>query len=274
MKAYVALALPLSALLVACGQRIEAESSAVKSVEPAAAAPAVRLVSDPGASIVSFKTTLYSEHDAELTARKDGVIRVLTGELGDAVTEGAVLARLEDDRETAALQSAQAAVDLARAERTRASALRVTEMITQGELDAAVYKEKAAEASMRTAQVELGYTRVSTPFRGRITQRFVRIGQMVRVGQPLFRVTAPAPLRATLRLPEQQALALRSGTAVGLRGEDGTNVAGRIIRISPAVDPASGTIEVLVDVAQPRSLRPGSTVTLELGDPALRKASH
>ena len=36
------------------------------------------------------------------------------------------------------------------------------------------------------------------------------------------------------------------------------------MRVSPAVDPASGTIEVLIDVANPRGLRPGSAVTLQL----------
>jgi RND family efflux transporter MFP subunit len=145
-------------------------------------------------------------------------------------------------------------------------------MITQAELDAAVYKEKAAEATARTAQVELGYTRIRAPFRGRVAQRFVRVGQTVRAGDALFRVTAPAPLRAALRIPEQQAGALTAGSVVRLAGEDGGQVEGRVLRISPAVDPASGTIEVLIDVAQPRNLRPGSAVTLQIAAAGSRKA--
>ncbi|HEX6062628.1 MAG TPA: efflux RND transporter periplasmic adaptor subunit [Longimicrobiales bacterium] len=276
MKAHVAFLASASALLIACGQRIEAESTkASGAAAPAAAAPAPSFTTvDPEPASTAFKTTLYSEHDADVTARTEGVIRTVTVELGDRVAEGAVLALLEDEREMAALQSAQAAAELARSERVRASALRTSEMITQAELDAAVYKEKAAEAAVRTAQVELGYTRVRAPFSGRVAQRSVRVGQTVKQSDPLFRVTASAPLRAALRVPERELGALTIGGTVSLLAENGSSVTGKVLRISPTVDPASGTIEVLVDVPQPRGLRPGSAVTLLLGTTELVKAAQ
>ena len=271
MKTSSVLLASVCGLLIACGQRIEADTSpASAAAEPLLKATPAPLVQS--APVGAFKTTLYSEHDADVTARIEGVIRSIGAELGDGVAAGAVLAQLEDEREAAAFHAAQAALELARAERARASALRGNEMITQAELDAAVYKEKAAEAAARTAQVELGYTRVRAPFRGRVAQRFVRVGQTVRTGEPLFRVTAPAPLRAALRIPEQQAGALTVGSVVSLLGEDGSRVGGKVLRISPAVDAASGTIEVLVDVAQPRTLRPGSAVTWQFAEAAPRKA--
>jgi membrane fusion protein (multidrug efflux system) len=271
MKTSSALLAPLCGLLIACGQRIEADTSpASTAAEPLVKAAPAPLVEAP--QLAAFKTTLYSEHDADVTARMEGVIRSIGAELGDGVAAGAVLAQLEDEREAAAFHSAQAALELARAERTRASTLRSSEMITQAELDAAIYKEKAAEAAARTALVELGYTRIRAPFRGRVAQRFVRVGQTVRAGEPLFRVTAPAPLRAALRIPEQQAGVLTVGSTVGLVGENGGRVAGKVLRISPAVDAASGTIEVLVGVAQPRGLRPGSAVSWQLAEAAPRKA--
>ena len=261
-----------SALFVACGQRIEAESTkASGAAAPAVSTPALP-AADPEPATTAFKTTLYSEHDADVTARTEGVIRTVTVELGDRVAEGAVLAVLEDEKEMAALQSAQAAAELARSERVRASALRTSEMITQAELDAAVYKEKAAEAAVRTAQVEVGYTRVRAPFSGRIAQRSVRVGQTVKQSEPLFRVTAPAPLRAALRVPERELGALSIGGTVSLLAENGSIVTGKVLRISPTVDPASGTIEVLVDVPQPRGLRPGSAVTLQLGTELVKAA--
>ena len=273
MKAHLAL-VSVSALLVACGQRIEAESTkASGAAAPAVSTPALPAV-DPEPATPGLKTTLYSEHDAAVTARTEGVIRTVTVELGDRVAEGAVLALLEDEKEMAALQSAQAAAELARSERVRASALRTSEMITQAELDAAVYKEKAAEAAVRTAQVEVGYTRVRAPFSGRVAERSVRVGQTVKQGEPLYRVTAPAPLRAALRVPERELGALAIGSRVSLLAENGSIVTGKVLRISPTVDPASGTIEVLVDVPEPRGLRPGSAVTLQLGSAELVKAAQ
>ncbi len=270
MKALVAL-LSSAVLLGACGQRIEADNA--DTIEPVPAVKAAPVSTQPAAPATSYKTSLYSERDADVTARMEGVVRSVTAELGDAVPANAVLASLENERQAAAVQSAQAALELARNERTRAAALRSTEMITQAELDAAIYRERTAEAAARTAEVELGYTRVRAPFAGRVAERFVRIGQTVRVGDPLFRVTAPAPLRAAVRIPEQDARALAKGETVTLIADDGSPVAGRIARIAPAIDPASGTIEVLIDVAQPRGLRPGSAVTLAVAG-ALRKAAQ
>jgi len=59
---------------------------------------------------------------------------------------------------------------------------------------------------------------------------------------------------------------------VSLLAENGSIVTGKVLRISPTVDPASGTIEVLVDVPQPRGLRPGSAVTLQLGTELVKAA--
>jgi RND family efflux transporter MFP subunit len=269
-----ALAIIMTAALTGtagCGPQVDAQNA---PASPSGVGDAMATVSHAAPEVASFKTILYSERDAEVTARMDGVVRAQHAELGDAVGQNAVLAVLEDEREQAALQSAQAAVDLARSERTRASKLRESEMITQADLDAAIYKEKAAEAALRDAQVELGYTRVRAPFAGRISQRLIRVGQTVRVGDPLFRVTAPQPLRAALRLPELEAIRLKRGQSVALRGEDGSTVNASVARISPTVDAASGTIEVLLDVARPGTLRPGSTVTLATAPSTSVKAAQ
>ena len=109
MKTSSVLLASLCGLLIACGQRIEADTSpASTAAEPlvkAAPAPLVEI-----APVSAFKTTLYSEHDAEVTARIEGVIRSIGAELGDGVAAGAVLAQLEDEREAAAFHSAKAAL--------------------------------------------------------------------------------------------------------------------------------------------------------------------
>lgn len=266
---YAALAL---AVITACGPQVDAGNAPVSIpvAEKQSAPPA--LPNDAPSGV--FRTVLYSEYDAEITARMNGVVKSVTAELGDAVSDATVLAVLEDDREAAAVQSAQAALDLARTQLTRAQALKAEQMVTQSDLDSVVYREKVADAVLRDAHTRLGYTRIRAPFAGRIAQRFVRVGQTVREGDPLFRVTALQPLRASVRLPEQQARMLASGADVVVSTLDGKSARGRVTRISPAVDAASGTVELLVDISQPGSMRPGSTVTVQIAPTFLRKASE
>lgn len=204
---------------------------------------------------------LYSDHDVAVGARTDAAVRLLHAELGDPVEAGAVLAVLDDAVELAAVAAAEARLEMVQAEHARAAALAAQDITTPAELEQAVFRLRAAQASLDDARARLERTRVRAPFAGLVSRRFVRLGESVEEGQPLFRVTAMRPLRAQIRVPELAARHIARGDPVALRALDGREVDGRVARIAPTIDPASGTVEVLVDVPDPRGLQPGATVS-------------
>jgi RND family efflux transporter MFP subunit len=171
---------------------------------------------------------------------------------------------LADEEEAAAMESARATLDLARLEHERALQLREKNLLSQADLEQAAYRIRATQAMVREAEVRLGYTRIRAPFAGVLSRRFIRVGQSVEKAEPLFRVTALSPLRAQIRVPELQARTLARGQTLRFRSPGGEEVTGSISRIAPAVDPASGTVEVLVSIPSPGGLRPGSAVTVAL----------
>jgi RND family efflux transporter MFP subunit len=248
-----------------CGHEVRTEQAPAAVVERAASAAA------PARS-ASMTTILYSERDADVAARADGVVRAVFVELGDVVQAGQLLARLEDDEAAAAVEAAAAAAELARAEHARTAELRARQVVHQAELERAAFALRAAEAALRQAQVRLEYTRVRAPFAGSITRRVARVGQNVEAGEPLFRTTALRPLRAQLRVPELEARGLATGSTVVLTALGGERLEGAIARIAAAVDPLSGTVDVLVDVPDPAGLRPGSTVGVSLPATVVRPA--
>jgi RND family efflux transporter MFP subunit len=220
---------------------------------------------EAGAATMSMlSAVLFSDLDAETAARMDGVVREVRAELGDAVREGQVLLVLDDAREVARLESATAALELARATFVRIESLLAKSLVTPAQMDEARFAVKAAEASLREAQVEFEHTRVVAPFTGVITRRMAGRGRSVQEGEPLFRLTALEPLRALVRLPERDARGLRLSAPVVLLTDDGQEIAASIQRISPATDPESGTVEVLLAVPRPGPLRPGSSASLRL----------
>jgi RND family efflux transporter MFP subunit len=135
---------------------------------------------------------------------------------------------------------------------------------TQAELDEWRYRLRAGEAALRVAQVELDHTRVLAPFAGVVTRRHTGTGRPVREGEPLFRVTALQPLKAVARLPERDARGLRRGAMATLLDDAGAEIRAVISRIAPAVEPGSGTVEVLFDVPRPGTLLPGSSAVVRL----------
>jgi RND family efflux transporter MFP subunit len=258
--------LPLLTALCACGPEVSArampqESSSTKAAstdtlpKPSAPAPA------PNNGVPAV---LFSDLDAELGARMAGVVQRVDAELGDAVQEGQVLLVLDDAREQARVEAATAAAELARTQFKRLEGLGTNGFVTTAQIDSARFALRFAEAALHEAQIDLEHTRVTAPFAGVITRRTTGRGRPVRVGEPLFRLTALQPLRALLRLPERDARGLRVGASAELITDDGLRVAARIQRVSPATDPESGTVEVLLDVPRPGPLRPGSSASARL----------
>jgi hypothetical protein len=90
------------------------------------------------------------------------------------------------------------------------------------------------------------------------------VGDIVDDEMPLFRVTAMAPLRARLMVPENELAAFGTGASVLITGADGTKGAARVILVGPTTDPGSGTREVIVELAKAEGFRPGASVTAEL----------
>ena len=259
-------------IFAACGPEVSArtESSVNGSDKSSAPSPASATASAttptpmPTLTPALLPAVLFSDLDAELAARIDGVAREVKVELGDAVSEGDVLLVLEDARELARLGSATAALELARATFTRVESLQAKNLVTAAQMDEARFGVRAAEAAQREAQVDLDHTRVTAPFAGVITRRTVGRGRSVREGEPLFRLTALQPLRALVRVSERDARGLRIGVAASLITDDGREIRASVQRISPATDPESGTVEVLLDVPRPGPLRPGSSASVRL----------
>jgi hypothetical protein len=88
---------------------------------------------------------------------------------------------------------------------------------------------------------------------------------MVVPGDSLFRLTALAPLLVSVRIPEAVATSVRPGSSGRAIGLDGHSVAARVIRVSPVIDPASGTKEAVLQINNGGRLRPGATVTIRIG---------
>src|SRR5688500_3270826 len=250
----------LAVTLVGCGPEVSARAeSSTRSDSTLTPAPIVespRVAPENGVPALpaSLPAVLFSDLDAETAARMNGVVREVRAELGDAVREGEVLLVLDDAREVARVESATAALELARATFTRIESLLAKNLVTPAQMDEARFAVRAAEASLREAQVEFEHTRLVAPFTGVITRRMAGRGRSVREGEPLFRLTALQPLRALVRLPERDARGLRLNAPVLLQTEDGQQIAASIQRISPATDAESGTVEVLLAVPRPGPL--------------------
>jgi RND family efflux transporter MFP subunit len=255
-----------------CAREIGSDESA----PPDESRATLAVATPPAESDQVFQTNLYSERDADIYNRllveeNVGVGMPITAihvELGDRVAKGQLLATLEDSDARLDVEAAEPEVEIAGATLHRVQELAKTGAVSTAELEDAVYQDKTARAALEKAKLNLSRTRIVAPFAGVISRRYVRVGDVVDDKTPLFRVTALAPLRARLLVPEERVAEFRRGAAVTLTASDGTSGTARVILVSPTTDPGAGTREVIVELTEVGTFRPGRAVAAELAAPA------
>lgn len=298
-KAVVAFALLIVG--VACSSSPSEGPATVSAAEPAPqAAPGQTSHVSPGPQ-VDFVASgpIVVEDQVDVAAQRDGLISEVLAEPGTAVKKGQLLAKMDDRQISADLEAAraktrsteddlknwQAEAKVLQADYERAQKLWDAQIIPKEELDHAKYKAESDQWDVkrvsellanskdveRSLELELEKTRVTAPFNGVVARRYIRIGQSVTKNDRLFWVTATAPLRIRVTLPERFLGRVKPGTMVGITPAEAADPAhkyrARVIQVSPVVDPSSDTIEILAELSgDTAGLRPGMRADLHLSD--------
>jgi len=215
---------------------------------------------------------VYSSHlmvDQEVTvsARITGVIEKINVDRGTVVKRGQSLAQLELQEFEQGVREAKEDLNLRKVELERARALSAGNIMSKAELDEKRARYAVAEAAWEKARAIRDYAFIRAPFAGVVTEKFARVGQKVIDNQnvPLFKITAFEPLLARVYLPEQRLMSVRRGDRVEIVPEKfpAARTTGVVQYISPTVDAASGTFQVIVNVRRDpgqNALRPGVAV--------------
>lgn len=198
--------------------------------------------------------------EADVIAKVAGEVREILVEEGDEVAKGQVLARLDGDR--LRLELSQSAANLQKLKRDyeRNVDLKEKGLISTGDFDKIRYEMEALEASYNLAKLELDYTQIRAPIDGVVSNRYVRLGNTVSVNDPVFEVTSLDPLVAYLHVPEREYRNIRKGQVVGIDIDAlaGQRIVAEVTRVSPVVDPATGTFKITIEISdQQRLIKPG-----------------
>jgi multidrug efflux pump subunit AcrA (membrane-fusion protein) len=132
------------------------------------------------------------------------------------------------------------------------------------EIKAAAAQRDVAKAHEQSAQVQLSYTKITSPIDGVVTDRPIFAGEMPQSGSPLITVMDISQIIAKTHLSPQDAAILKVGDAANLIIAGAAPIAGKVTQISPALDPTSTTVEVWIQAANPNGrLKPGSSMRVE-----------
>lgn len=215
--------------------------------------------------------TLRYRKLVRLHSQEEGRVIELRLFEGDRVAEGEVLLRLEDDLLRAERDKAQATRDQKRLDLERLDDLRRKRAASEDEVAQAATALTLAEADLRLLETRLGFTRISAPFAGVITERLVEPGDFVTKNTHLLTLADPGSLVAEVYASELILPHLGVGDPARLRIDalPDQELEARILRIHPSVEESSrqGLVELALDPV-PEGARAGQFVRATLSTAA------
>lgn len=214
----------------------------------------------------SFSGTLQARYQSLLGFRVAGKIIHRGVEVGDRVTKGQILFRLDPTDYDLQLQVAQADLEAAKsqlvqieAEEGRLADLRKTRSTSQSDYDLAVSLRDTARSRLQAAgnretlaKNQRQYANLVADQDGLVTRLMAEVGQVVSPGQPVGQWVHGTELEAVVSVPEsmQQALS-QSRASVEFWSMPGVSVPCTLREISPIADPASRTYDAKFTLVDP-----------------------
>lgn len=295
-RAALLIAAALGFGMAGCGNPAAASNT---SDETASHPPTVSSVAKPTTKAsapqpLEILSVLSVEKAVDVTAQRDGVVLATESDEGSVIRSGQELGRLDDSTLEAEVQKAQSDLlvsennvkykqaeqqaknaQLKRQQLLRASGLSSDADLEQAqfeakgagyELDSWRQEVKSSQAQINELQIEIAKTHIAAPFSGVVVRRYVRQGQQVAKNDKCFRVSQLGPLEVEFQVPETAGQQPVSGAAFTLQlvGSGGQPYAARVIRVSPTVDAASDSYDVVgrLTGANLAALRPGMSVQI------------
>ncbi|TRC93933.1 efflux RND transporter periplasmic adaptor subunit [Mesorhizobium sp. WSM4303] len=212
-----------------------------------------------------------------LSFRVGGRVAERLVDVGQHVGKDDVLARIDPQEQESDLRSAQADLDAAQAQLTQAAATfeRQKTLLAQGfttrrDYDAADQAQKVAQggvdqaqSALSNARENLSFTELKAGAAGVITARQVEAGQVVQAAQTVFTVAEDGDRDAVFNVQETLVAktAPSPSVTITLLANPQVKALGKVREVSPAVDPASGSVRVKVGIADtPAGMPLGATV--------------
>jgi RND family efflux transporter MFP subunit len=177
-----------------------------------------------------------------------GQIAELLVRPGQMVKTGDVIARLDDEVETVAVQQAKVAQQAADAKLSRNEDLK--KIISQAEYQDAQSAVESARLAVSAAEIALKRREVRSPIDGIAGIVSVDTGDYVTVSTPLVTIDDRSKLLVDFWVPERFTGLIKEGQAIEAKpiARPGKSYPGKIAAIDNRIDPASRTLHLRAEI--------------------------
>jgi RND family efflux transporter MFP subunit len=247
---------------------------------------------------IELTGSLRAKELVDVSPRIAGRLVSILVDTGHPVVRGALIAQIEDDeirqqieRSKAAIavvdatiaqreaELANARVELERKKqlieagvlsRTEMDTLEMRHRVAMSQLELARAQKRQSEAERRELDIRQSQTRIYSPITGLVAKRHAHPGAMINPGAPVVTVVSVSPMVIDAKASEGDIARVKAGLPVTVTVDSlpGQSFTGRIMRISPLLDPQTRNGIVEIEIPNPSGAIKGemfARVALDLG---------
>jgi membrane fusion protein, multidrug efflux system len=219
------------------------------------------------APVLSSVGSVSAVQGAVVSAELGGVVSEIHFQNGVEAKKGDLLMKLDSSAEEAQLHTAEADLELARANLQRERGLAVRKVVSKQELDSAESafgQKQGAVDNMRSFIIK---KQVRAPFDGQLGIRQVNVGQSIDARQQVVQLTALDPVFVDFALPQQELSKLAPGLEAHVRTDAAPDreFTGKLTALNSMVDTVTRNVTLQATFENPgHALKPGMFVKVEV----------
>lgn len=206
----------------------------------------------------NFTGTIRAVNQSSIQAQVTATATQVNAKVGQSVTQGQILVRLNNQDNAARLAQSQANLAATKAQANQAKLMmqRKQRLLNQGFISKVEFEQSQVDYQAQLENVNAQQSNVdiarkadqdgiiTSPINGVITKRQVEPGQTVAVGTTLFEIIDPNHLEIQAQLPSDMQAALKIGQKIKYTLQGNPNkLTATLSRISPLADPTSRQID-------------------------------
>ena len=216
-------------------------------------------------SFVTASGKIEAENSANVSTRMMGYVTKLHVKVGQKVNAGQLLVSINNTdlqakkaQVEASILQATAAYNNAKKDHERFTALFNQQSASQKELDDMTSRYEMAKAGLEAAKqmrnevvAQFGYSNITAPFSGEVTNTFVKEGDMANPGMPLVSLEGASRLQVTAMVSESDIANIQSGMAVNVLVKSiNKTVTGKVTEVSSSAKNTGGQYLVKINLSQ------------------------
>jgi membrane fusion protein (multidrug efflux system) len=222
------------------------------------------------APTLSAVGSISAVQGAIVSTELGGIVSEVGFQSGSEAKKGEVLLKLDSSSEEALLHTAEADLELARANLQRERDLAARKVVSKQELDAAESTFGQKQGTVDNMRAFIAKKQVRAPFDGQLGIRQVNVGQMINSGQQVVSLQALDPVYVDFALPQQELSKLAPGLEALVRTDavPGREFKGKLTALNSMVDTVTRNVTLQATFENPdHALKPGMFVKIDIALP-------